>query len=49
MIKHQPIQVLKEATLIEKINDETSVYYLKYSVPLISERDDVLQVMIKDL
>ena len=49
MIKHQKIQVLKEATLIEKINNETSVYYVKYSIPIISDRDDVVQVMIKDL
>ena len=41
--------LLKEATLIEKINDETSVYYIKCSIPILSDRDGVMQIMIKDL
>ena len=40
---------LKESFEIETINEETKVYYVKFSIPLISDRDDVIQIMIKDL
>ena len=40
---------VKESFEIETINDETKQYYLKISVPMITDRDDVVQIMIKDL
>ena len=40
---------VKESFEIETINDETKQYYLKISVPMIADRDDVVQIMIKDL
>ena len=33
---------IKESFEIETINDETKQYYLKISVPMISDRDDVV-------
>ena len=33
---------LKESFEIETINEETKLYYVKFSIPMISDRDNVL-------
>lgn len=40
---------VKESFEIETINNETKQYYLKLSIPMLSDRDDVIQIIIKDL
>ena len=54
-MKFKPeLQLLKDAYInesfeIETIDDETKQYYIKFQIPMISDRDDVIQIMIKDL
>ena len=41
--------LFQESIEIERVDDTTSLYYIKLSMPMMTERDDVIQIMIKDL
>ena len=41
--------MMKEMRLIEKIDDETEIKYWRFKMPMMSDRDNVLKIHMRDI